>query len=140
MKPCSFCHSRIAAASDKSGTIACCRECASPGGPAAKLVAEAAGGRGGSPMVVPGSPAEMNLLAAAKRARATARRQGRDLVGAELSLSLAATAIEQRAATVAAARRQRQPRRLVGTAATKEAAKKMVTKLGLSVPAAPARK
>jgi hypothetical protein len=86
----------------------------------------------------PGKGAMMSLAgltAAAKKIRASAVREGRELRGAELSLSLLETQERQRALTTAAARRQRQPRRLVGAAGVKEAAKKMVTKLGLSVPA-----
>ncbi len=129
---CSFCDRSPAVATSKNGRVGCCGECASAGGPAADLVAEAADhGTGAKPMVVPSKldkllasqrgDARLSLAGAvarsagrvipntdlqrkAREVRARANREHRQLVGAELSLSLAACAEASRAATRQAAR------------------------------------
>ena len=125
MRTCDFCKKAKSVATTDDGRIGTCAACAAPGGPVSRLMSDA--GNGGTPMT---PDAEMSLLAAAKLARATAKRNGRRMRPAELSLSLAATAVEQRRQDAAAAG-GRQPQRLVGQAAIKEAARKAVEKLGL---------
>jgi hypothetical protein len=93
---------------------------------------DAAGAAGGDvgpmlPSGLGGAAAEMSLLsAAAKKARRTAKREGRQLYGSELSLSLSETAARQRALSS----RKRGARR--GTLpAGKELAQRLVSKVGM---------
>jgi hypothetical protein len=135
MRVCSFCNQRDSAAVTDDKSIGCCKVCAGANGPARKLIQDACGTGADDigpmlPSGLGGAAAEMNLLAAAaKKARRTAKREGRPLYGAELSLSLSETAARQRIATAA---RTRTPRR-GKVANTKDLARRLAKKTGYDV-------